>query len=554
MRRLVGPGAALLIGLGLPLQGPAVAAPARQVAEEPAATQLGASMQLLVGKSTLLRLPSPVERLSVGNPGVVDMTLINAKELYLLGKSSGSTNLILWNKAGQATIVDVTVRFDLAPLSDRLALFMPEEKGIRVDAAGDSIVLSGTVSSAPKVNRALEITDAFIAPFKREQGLAARAGATTGGAGGMAVNVGGAQGRKTDISSEVVNMLSVAAPQQVMLEVKIAEINRTLAEKLGLNFSMQSTTSDGGWTKTFSGIIGGKPSSFVNNKNFTQKIGPGDLRYVGPLNPPLTFPVQVPGYGVSPLSNLTVVGGEFDLKNQYLAPTLTNLATQDFFSWLIDAEKKDGLVKILAEPNIVAISGQEGSFLAGGEIMIPVPQSDGKITLDAKQFGVGLKFTPTVLEEGRIGLRVMPEVTDLVGFTTVAGTALGASVVVPTFTTRRVSTTVELKDGQSLAIGGLLRDNVREQVTRFPVLGELPVIGALFRSSEFQKDKTELLIVVTPRLVKPLNTNYLLPTDGFTEPSRSEFFYEGRMEGSPSGKPPGKSTPAVEPAGGFEMK
>jgi pilus assembly protein CpaC len=241
-------------------------------------------------------------------------------------------------------------------------------------------------------------------------------------------------------------------------------------------------------------------------------------------------------------------------------------------SFLIDAEKKDDLMRILAEPNIVAISGQEASFLVGGEVMIPIPQFAGVITLQSRQFGVGLKFTPTVLEEGRINLVVSPEVTELVKFDTVATTGLGGLLAVPTFTTRRIATTVQLRDGQSLAIGGLLQDNIKEQVKRFPVLGEIPILGALFRSSDFQKDKTELMVVVTPRLITPLQPGYALPSDAFIPPDRPEFLLEGKMEGStkelpakampapgfqPQGfQPPATPVPGKGPgdAGGFQMK
>jgi pilus assembly protein CpaC len=233
-------------------------------------------------------------------------------------------------------------------------------------------------------------------------------------------------------------------------------------------------------------------------------------------------------------------------------------------------------MRILAEPNLVAISGQEASFLVGGEVMIPIPQFAGVITLQSRQFGVGLKFTPTVLEEGRINLVVSPEVTELVKFDTVATTGLGGLLAVPTFTTRRIATTVQLRDGQSLAIGGLLQDNIKEQVKRFPVLGEIPILGALFRSSDFQKDKTELMVVVTPRLINPLQPGYALPSDAFIPPDRPEFLLEGKMEGSakelpakampgsgfqpqrpqPQGFQPQPPVPGTAPggSGGFQMK
>ena len=201
---------------------------------------------------------------------------------------------------------------------------------------------------------------------------------------------------------------------------------------------------------------------------------------------------------------------------------------------VLEAEKKDGLIKILAEPNVMAISGQEGSFLAGGKILIPVSQDSlsNRITPEEKEFGVGLKFTPTVLSEGRINLKVSPEVSELsregVGISNLSN---NARTILPLITTRRSSTTVQLGDGESFAIGGLIKNNRTTNVKAFPILGELPPIGALFRSTDFQQDRTELVFVVTPRLIKPLPTKIALPTDSHIDPSRSELFLGGRMEG-----------------------
>jgi pilus assembly protein CpaC len=213
----------------------------------------------------------------------------------------------------------------------------------------------------------------------------------------------------------------------------------------------------------------------------------------------------------------------------------------------LDAQKRDGLIKVLAEPNIMAISGQEASFLAGGKIFIPVSQDNNKVTLEEKEFGVAVRFTPTVLDGGRINLKVAPEVSDLnkngVGLTAVGIT--GTSIL-PSFTTRRATTTVQLFDGQSFAIGGLIKNNMTTNIKALPVLGEIPVLGALFRSSDFQTDRSELVFIITPHLVKPLPPDYKLPTDGFIEPSRSEFFLQGKMEGQ---RP---APPAA--AGGFDHK
>ena len=513
--------------LSLALAAPVAVWAQTPVAQQPvqAQSQVMPPLNAVIGKSMLIRLPAPVARMSVGNPVVADVNLLNPTELYLLGKEIGSTNLIVWYKGGGTTVTDINVGIDTASLESQLRQLMPNEQDIRVSTAADSIVLQGTVSDSLKVDQAMNIAEAYVRKFNRslvtdvkmpgkEQAVNISLANAQGGAGN--VRVAGAR---------IINMLRVSAHQQVMLEVKIAEINKTLAEKLGFDFVRQFTGNGGAWTKTISGIVGGGAASYDKNVNATRKI----TAYT-PENAP---PVQM------------------------LLPTESNMRAQDFTSWLVDAQKKDGLVKILAEPNIVATSGQEGSFLAGGEIMIPVPGRDGQVTLESKQFGVGLSFVPTVLDEGRINIKVSPEVTDLVGFNPVATTGLGAAVVVPTFTTRRVNTTVQLREGQSLAIGGLLQDNFQQQVERFPVLGEIPILGALFRSSDYKKNKTELLIVVTPRLVKPLQPDYRLPTDGFVEPSRSELLLEGKMEGAKSGEGQPADAPAADRtqgAGGFEMK
>jgi pilus assembly protein CpaC len=208
-------------------------------------------------------------------------------------------------------------------------------------------------------------------------------------------------------------------------------------------------------------------------------------------------------------------------------------------------QKTDGLVKVLAEPSVMAISGQTGSFLAGGKIFIPVATTtDGgarTVTLEEKEFGVSVRFTPTVLGGGRINLRVLPEVSELnAGGVTITG--LAGNAVMPSFTTRRAETTVQLMDGQSFAIGGLIKNNTTSSVKAFPFLGEIPILGALFRSTEFQTDRSELVFVITPRLVKPLPLDYRLPTDSYVPPSRRELILDGKLEGkAPVGEPDARS-------------
>ena len=484
-----------------PLPAPKAAMPAPQVNADPLKAMVPASapvtrrvelapqMNLYEGKSTLMRLPSPATRLSVGDSRIADVILLNPSEVYMLGKSPGSTNLIIWDKNNDATIIDISVGVDTVALRSRIDQLLPGEKGIVLTTAADTVIISGTVSDVVKADQVMSIATAYVQRSSRS-GQAA-GGASPAPAAGAAPAAGGGG---ASAAPKVVNMMSVSAPQQVMLEVKVAEVSKSLTDQLGA--SVGFTRTIGGWTTAlFSSLLSNNPSilSGTNNRN-------GDKLSA-------------------------------------------------------DAQKRDGLVKVLAEPNIMAISGQDASFLAGGKIFIPVSQDSAngssKITLEEKEFGVGVKFTPTVLEGGRINLKVLSEVSDLnkegIGIT---ATGISGTAILPSFTTRRASTTVQLFDGQSFAIGGLIKNNATANIKAIPGLGEVPVLGALFSSNDFQTDQTELVFIITPHLVKPLPANYKLPTDGYIQPSRAEFFLGGKMEGA---QPPAPAKPAT-PALGLEVK
>ena len=252
--------------------------------------------------------------------------------------------------------------------------------------------------------------------------------------------------------------------------------------------------------------------------------------------------------------NKTIGSWSYSLLSSLLSNNpsgLSGASKNNFFN--LDAQKRDGLIKVLAEPNIMAISGQEASFLAGGKIFIPVSQTNNggtpTITLEEKEFGVAVKFTPTVLEGGRINLKVSPEVSDLnkegIGIT---ATGISTTAILPSFTTRRATTTVQLFDGQSFAIGGLIKNNVTSNIKALPGLGEVPVLGALFRSTDFQTDRSELVFIITPHLVKPLPADYKLPTDEYIPPTRGDVFLQGKMEGrAPAPQPQPMLQPAPMP-------
>jgi len=486
----------MLVLAGGGSQAAAPKAAVKPLVSQPASTrtEVAPPMQLFIGKSTILRLPAPAERISLGNPAIADVTLINPREIYLLGKDIGSTNMIVWSRNGVATVMDITVNIDKDALQTRMRQIMPNEQNIEVDVAFDSVILKGEVSDAVKADQAVSIADAFVRKFNRSLVTDVQMPGSD-----RNVNVSLSGGRDSTSAARIagariVNMLRIRAPQQVMLEVKVAEISKTLLDKLGAEFSMTRTNGD--WSYgILTEFLSGAAGAFGAAKSATKYI-------------------------------------------------------------TIDAAKEDGLIKILAEPNIMAMSGHTGKFLAGGRIFIPVANEStatGRtITLEERDFGVRLAFTPTVLEGGRINLKVAPEVSELAQTGNPFLTINGVTSILPSFTVRNAETTVQLNDGQSFAIAGLIKNNVTETVKRFPVLGEIPILGALFRSSEFQNDRTELIFVVTPRLVKPLPPNYALPTDQFHPPGRAEFLLEGKMEGTP---PAGRPTPGASvPTGGFEMR
>ena len=365
-----------------------------------AAVHVLAPVHLTVGKSMVFPLSEKAVRISIANPEVADVMLVNPKEVYLLGKKTGTTNLFVWSAGGGTSLRDVTVGVDTHALQSKLREWVPSVDNLQVDAVADTLVLRGQVNDALKVQRIVSLAEAF-----------------SGG-------------------KKAINMLRVEGGQQVMLEVKVAEVSKTLLDELGVDM------------------------------NLTRSMG---------------------NTSVTLLSQLLTAGSTSVTAAR--ANGLTNIT--------LTAEMKKGLVKVLAEPTITAVNGQEGSFLAGG----------------------------------RINLRVTPEVSELSQYGTTIKSLNGQTSLLPSITTRRASTTVQLRDGESFAIGGLIKSNVTESIKALPFLGELPVLGALFRSNAFQKEQSELLFVVTPRLVRASAIPLALPTDGFKQPTRSEFFIDGQLEG-----------------------
>ena len=448
-----------------------------------------ANMSLQLGKSAMMRLPKPLQHRSVGNPGVVQAMLVAPDTLYLAGIDIGSTNMIIQGKSGACSVVDIVVTMDASAFQASLAALLPDEKDIHVTAAADTLILSGVVADAATVARVNELATAFVRrPVKPLVAVGQTDPAAPHDNAGAGAGAGAAAVR-------VINMLGVSAPQQVMLEVKVAEVSKTLLERLEAGSIIKMNS--GSWAATL-------VANFLTGRS----------------------------------------GGMFDARK-------TN-GTQLSF----DAQHENALVRILAEPNVMSISGQEGTFLAGGKIFIPVAQDNNKVTLEEREFGVGLRFTPTVLAGGRINLQVAPEVSEVsregIGFT---AAGMAGNLILPLITTRRASTTVQLYDGQSFAIGGLIKSNMTSGLKGTPVLGEVPILGALFRSTDFQEERSELLFVITPHLVKPLPPNHSLPTDAVAAPGRAQLLLGGQIAGTPAAAvsmPPAASAAAA--GRGFELK
>jgi len=461
----------------------------------------GADNALIVPlyKSRVVSLDAPAARISVGNADIADILILRSSQLYVLGKDLGTTNVLLWDRDERLIgTVSVEVTHDLQALKAKLHHLMPDEK-IEVYSAQRNIVLAGRVSNVGNMSAALRIAQGY---FKESAGTGmSQQGGTEFGAANVEENKVG----------EVINMMSVGGAQQVMLEVKVAEISRTELKRLDVRFNTILTRSSR-WN--VGGVNGG--ASFPD-----ALFAPNDIR-IPVFGQPAPFGPVIDEFAPNPM--VIQDKGFF-----------ASLLTEEFlFNLAFDAAKEKGLAKILAEPTLTTLTGQEAEFLSGGEFPIPVPQQNGAVTIDFKKFGVGVRFLPVVLDSGRINLKLGISVSELVNSNSVAiqRDGVSSSFLIPSLSTRSAESTVELADGQTIGIAGLINENMREVVTKFPGLGDLPGLGVLFRSQNFQKGETELLILVTPHLAKPvLPADIRLPTDNFAEAGDIGFFLGGKLEG-----------------------
>jgi pilus assembly protein CpaC len=427
----------------------------------------GLKLSIGVNQGQLVRLPRPVNSVFIADPAIADVQVKSPQLIYVIGKSAGTTTLYAVSDKDDVVLnAEVNVQYDANRVQQAIRDLVPHSN-ISVNSVADSLVLSGTVYSAADGDNIRSIAQRYVKDAK-----------------------------------QLIDDTKIDAPNQINLRVRIAEMSRTIVKQFGFNWS-----------------------SVFNNGKIAFGLATGVPALIGALGTNQTTPfADTTLFAVPPSSSTTIPGGPsppaFNTLEQSQLGGATNnnlfggVKTKSLnLNTLIDALDNHGLVTILAEPNLTAISGEPASFLAGGEFPIPVPAGNGLVGIDWKKFGVGLNFVATIASADRISLHVMPEVSELSS----VGAIVIDSISVPALTTRRAETTVELASGQSFAIAGLLQNNVSQNIDKFPWLGDVPVLGQLFRSEAFQRNESELVIIVTPYLVHPIATasRALAPTDGF---------------------------------------
>ena len=405
------------------------------------------ALQVPMNRAVVVESDTAFAELSIANPGIADISTLSDKSIYVLGKAPGRTTMTLLGADGRLiSNVEVHVTPDIAEFKERLRQILPGEQ-IEVRTANDGIVLSGTVSSTAKLDRALDLANRY-APER------------------------------------VSNLMSVGGTQQVMLKVRFAEMQRSVSKSLTASLGIKGAT-----------LAKGGSNSLAAGSQLTNVLGGGNY---------------TPPEGTNGAMTLGFSAGSLQ------------------FAVLLEALETKGMVRTLAEPNLTALSGQEAKFLAGGEYPIPVAGDGDSITIEYKPFGVELNFTPVVFDGDIINLTINASVSSIDSTITLEA---GGSTI-NAFKRRETSTTVEMRDGESFAIAGLLQDDFRNLNGQVPWLGDIPVLGALFRSAEYARAQSELVIIITPHLVTPTRGEALaLPTDRIKLPTERDMFLFGKVAG-----------------------
>ena len=487
-----------LAGGPRPILVPRGADPAGAWTDQPGAMRISLSasgpaartLALGKGKSALVDLPIDARDVTVTSPAIADVVLRTPRRISVLGIASGQTDAVFFDGMGKPILsLDIRVDQDGSAAAQTIARVLPNTH-IRVEAVNNSLILTGQVMNASDADKAQQIAVQFV-----------------------------------DKPEHVLNMLTIAGKEQVMLKVRVIEVQRTAIKQLGFNMSSVIGQMGGNqFTNAFApswgvngALLGGIASGFARDTTQQPELQlpctPGDFNHLCP------FVVKTPA----------------DAQN-FNASTLQPTAGSDKVNKAaanVQAFERAGLIRTLSEPNLTAVSGESASTLVGGELPVPTGlDSQGRVTVEFKPFGVGLGFTPVVLSSGLISLKLSTEVSELStdGAFTLSNGAGNPSLVVPALKVRRASTTVELPSGGAMMIAGLLQDSTKQTIDSVPGMLPLPVLGALFRSRDYQSGETELVIIVTPYLVKSANPNYLqTPADGLEIASDAQTILMGRL-------------------------
>jgi pilus assembly protein CpaC len=425
--------------------------PAAQTARAPLAMageaqqQIPSIMRLALNKSRIIELAADARDVLVANPDIVDVVIKTPRQVFLLAKAVGDTNVVFLDRNGQVIMkMDMHVHVDIETLRNTLTQIMPGEN-VQAYSVGDNLFLSGSVRSDSAAASARAVARPFVSD-----------------------------------DTKLVNLLKVRSEQQVILKVRVAEIQKSILKELGIDTSVSTQTLNLGQL-FLSSFSAGSTSAITATSTFT---------------------------GTITQRNASSGGG---------SP----------FSFAIKALEKRGLIRTLAEPNLTAVSGETAKLLAGGEYPVPTADNNGSITVTYKPFGVGLSFTPVVLSNGRISLKLSSEVSAIDSTLSVA---VSNSISVKGLKVRRAESTVELPSGGSLMIAGLLQNDVTDQLNGMPGLKDIPILGALFRSSSFQRAESELVVTVSAYVVKPTSDSALaLPTDGMAQASDLDTYLFGEL-------------------------
>lgn len=445
---------------------------------------------LSIGRGELINVPGTMADIFVANENIADVQVKSQRQLFVFGLSGGETTIYASNAGGDIIwSANVRVGSNIDSIDQMLALAMPEAKINIATMGANTVLLTGTVAAPEDASEAERLVMAFVGE-----------------------------------DANVVSRLRMSTPLQVNLRVRFAEVSRSLVRALGANL----TTIDS--TDGFKFGLGQGREGFSPAFNVGRSVGTQDTVVDRVFNPITGEIEELPATAISPITAGTTLAGVGRFLGLDIAGAL-------------DLAEREGLVTTLAQPNLTALSGETAEFLAGGEFPIPLQAGLGATTVEYKNFGVSLAYAPTVLANGRISMRVRPEVSELSS----QGAVTLNGFQIPALTIRRAETTIELGSGESFMIAGLLSSNANNTIDKTPGVGDMPILGNLFRSTEFRRGETELVIVVTPYLVKPVNDREIvLPTDGYASPNAMEQFLLNRS----SAGAPGATRPMPRAAEG----